>query len=107
MPDWRRLLRRKALAEVLVEASTTRYERTLRWWDLTLLGLGSIIGAGVFVLTGQAAAAHAGPGIVLSFAIAGLVAAFSALCYAELAGLIPLSGSSYVGRLDVSRDQKN
>lgn len=97
MPDWARLIRRKPLDEILVVAATAHYERTLRWPDLTLLSLGSIIGAGVFVLTGQAAADHAGPAITLSFVIAGTVAAFSALCYAELAGLIPLSGSAYVG----------
>ncbi|KAI9022070.1 amino acid/polyamine/organocation transporter, apc superfamily [Hyaloraphidium curvatum] len=79
----------------LKHASTGAYSRSLRWWDLTLLSLGSIIGAGVFVLTGQAAADHAGPAIVLSFVIAGTVAAFSALCYAELAGLLPCSGSAY------------
>ncbi len=96
-PNWRRMWYRKPLDAILVAAATAHYERTLKWTDLTLLALGSIIGAGVFVLTGQAAAEHAGPAIVVSFVIAGVVAAFSALCYAELAGLIPLSGSAFVG----------
>jgi APA family basic amino acid/polyamine antiporter len=96
-PNWRRLWHRKPLDAILVAAATAHYERTLKWTDLTLLALGSIIGAGVFVLTGQAAAEYAGPAIVVSFVIAGVVAAFSALCYAELSGLIPLSGSAFVG----------
>ncbi|MEY8349563.1 amino acid permease [Bacillus cereus] len=57
-------------------------------WQLTAIGLGGIIGVGIFVLTGVAASEHAGPAVVLSFIIA-------ALCYAEFAGLIPVSGSAY------------
>ncbi len=63
--------------------------------DLTLLGVGAIIGTGIFVLTGQAAAAHAGPAIVLSMVVAGLVSGLAALCYAELAAAVPVSGSAY------------
>ncbi len=62
---------------------------------LVSLGIGGIIGAGIFVITGQAAAEYAGPGIVISFAIAGVGCLFAALCYAELASMIPVSGSAY------------
>lgn len=73
----------------------TGLKRCLGPWDLTLLGIGAIIGAGIFVLTGIAAATHAGPAIVLSFVVAGLACAFSALAYAELAACIGGCGSAY------------
>jgi APA family basic amino acid/polyamine antiporter len=63
--------------------------------NLVLLGIGSVIGAGIFVLTGQAAAQYAGPAIVLSFIVSGLACGFAGLCYAEFASLIPISGSAY------------
>lgn len=63
--------------------------------SLTLTGVGTVIGAGIFVITGQAAALHAGPAITLSFVLAGVVCLFAALCYAEMAAMIPLSGSAY------------
>src|SRR5262249_52121671 len=63
--------------------------------DLTAIGVGGIIGAGIFVLTGQAAANYAGPGIVLSFILAGIACAFAGLCYAEFASMIPVAGSAY------------
>ena len=63
--------------------------------DLTTLGIGAIIGTGIFVLTGQAAAAHAGPAIVLSMIVAGVVSALAALCYAEFASTVPVAGSAY------------
>src|SRR5688572_15913837 len=69
--------------------------RTLSASNLTLLGIGAIIGAGIFVLTGQAAAQYAGPGIVISFVIAGLGCLFAGLCYAEFASMIPIAGSAY------------
>jgi basic amino acid/polyamine antiporter, APA family len=73
-------------------------ERSLGPISLMALGVGAIIGAGIFVLTGAAAARYAGPAIILSFALAGVVCAIVAICYAELAALIPVSGStsSYV-----------
>jgi basic amino acid/polyamine antiporter, APA family len=70
-------------------------KRTLGPWGLTALGIGAVIGGGIFVITGQAAAEHAGPAIVLSFIIAAVCCSFTALCYAEFATLIPMSGSSY------------
>jgi APA family basic amino acid/polyamine antiporter len=69
--------------------------RTLGPWGLTALGIGAVIGGGIFVITGQAAAEHAGPAVLLSFVIAAAVCSFTALCYAEFATLIPMSGSSY------------
>ena len=70
-------------------------KRTLGPWGLTVLGIGAVIGGGIFVITGQAAAEHAGPAIVLCFVIAAFCCSFTALCYAEFATLIPMSGSSY------------
>ncbi len=69
--------------------------RTLSLPALTAFGIGSIIGTGIFVLTGTAAADHAGPALVVSFLLAGVAAAFAALCYAELASMIPVAGSAY------------
>jgi APA family basic amino acid/polyamine antiporter len=69
--------------------------RSLGRFNLTMLGVGTIIGAGIFVLTGQAAAQYAGPAIILSFVISGIACAFSALCYAEMAAMIPVAGSAY------------
>jgi APA family basic amino acid/polyamine antiporter len=70
-------------------------KRALGWASLMALGIGGIIGAGIFVLTGTAAANYAGPGVMISFVLSGLACAFVALCYAELAALIPVSGSTY------------
>ncbi|MBD8900233.1 amino acid permease [Rhodanobacter sp. DHG33] len=69
--------------------------RTLGPWGITALGIGAVIGTGIFVVTGQAAAEHAGPAVLLSFILAAICSGFSALCYAEFATLIPISGSSY------------
>jgi APA family basic amino acid/polyamine antiporter len=70
-------------------------KRTLSALDLVMLGIGAIIGTGIFVLTGRAAAANAGPGVALSFIVAGVASAFAGLCYAEMASMIPISGSAY------------
>jgi APA family basic amino acid/polyamine antiporter len=70
-------------------------KRSLGPVSLTFLGIGGVIGAGIFVLTGQQAAVNAGPAIILSFVLAGVVCAFAAMCYAELASMIPVSGSAY------------
>ncbi len=69
--------------------------RTLGPWGITALGIGAVIGTGIFVVTGTAAAEHAGPAVLLSFIIAAICSGFAALCYAEFATLIPISGSSY------------
>ena len=70
-------------------------KRALGPWHLVSLGIGCIIGAGIFVLTGHAAAGYAGPGVVISFAIAGLGCLFAGLCYSEYASMIPVAGSAY------------
>jgi APA family basic amino acid/polyamine antiporter len=70
-------------------------KRSLGPVSLTFLGIGAIVGAGIFVITGQAAANHAGPAVVVSFVLAGLAAAFAGLCYAEFASMIPIAGSAY------------
>lgn len=72
-----------------------RLKRVLGPIDLMTLGIGAIIGTGIFVLTGQAAAAHAGPAIVLSMVLAGVVSALAAICYAEFASTVPVAGSAY------------
>ena len=69
--------------------------RVLGSVDLTLLGIGAIIGTGIFVLTGQAAAMHAGPAVVLSMIVAGIASALAAICYAEFASSVPVAGSAY------------
>lgn len=74
---------------------TNSLKRTLSRWNLISLGIGAIIGAGIFVLTGQAAASYAGPAVVLSFVVAGIACAFAGLCYAEFASMIPIAGSAY------------
>ena len=91
------LFRTKPLGELLADTTVEGHslKKTLRVWDLIALGIGCIIGVGIFVLPGVEAAKHAGPGIILSFAIAGLACACSALCYAELAAMIPVAGSAY------------
>ena len=76
-------------------AAETGLKRSLTATQLTLLGIGAVIGAGIFVLSGHAAAEHAGPAIVLSFIIAGIACAFAGLCYAEFAAMLPVSGSAY------------
>jgi len=70
-------------------------QRTLTGTQLILLGIGAVIGAGIFVLTGQAAAEYAGPAVMLSFVFAGIACAFAGLCYAEFAAMLPVSGSAY------------
>src|SRR5690349_2182555 len=91
------LLRTKSIEQLVgdVEHGTKALKRTLSALDLTLLGIGAIIGTGIFVLTGTAAANQAGPAIVVSYCLAGLACGFAALCYAEFAAMIPISGSAY------------
>ncbi|MFT3791980.1 MAG: amino acid permease [Rudaea sp.] len=90
------LTRRKSVAQLQSEAGQrSGLRRVLGLWHLTAIGLGAIIGVGIFVLTGTVAATQAGPAVALSFLIAGTASAAAALCYAEFAGLIPVSGSAY------------
>ncbi len=92
------LLAIKPLSRLMLEAQNEGeggLKRALGPLNLITLGIGAIIGAGIFVLTGQAAAKHAGPAVVLSFVVAGITCAFAGLCYAEFASLIPIAGSAY------------
>ncbi|MBV8939138.1 MAG: amino acid permease, partial [Alphaproteobacteria bacterium] len=90
-----RLMLKKPIAVIQAETSHGELSRTLSASNLVSLGIGCIIGTGIFVMTGQAAAQFAGPAIVISFVLAGLCCAFAALCYAELASMLPVSGSAY------------
>src|SRR5512141_42392 len=92
------LLATKPLDMLMSEASDTSghgLKRALGPVNLITLGIGAIIGAGIFVLTGQAAAQYAGPAIMLSYVLAGFGCAFAGLCYAEFASMIPIAGSAY------------
>lgn len=91
------LLKTKSIEQLVgdVEHGAKALRRTLSALDLTLLGIGAIIGTGIFVLTGTAAANQAGPAIVMSYVAAGLACGFAALCYAEFAAMIPIAGSAY------------
>jgi basic amino acid/polyamine antiporter, APA family len=93
----KKLLATKKLDHLHIEAyeSDHGFKRSLNSGNLVALGIGAIIGAGIFVLTGHAAAQYAGPAIVLSFVVSGLACALAGLCYAEFASLIPVSGSAY------------
>ncbi|MBC8028059.1 MAG: amino acid permease [Steroidobacteraceae bacterium] len=87
--------RTKSIAQVQTEFDRGELKRTLGPIHLVLFGIGCIIGAGIFVRTGTAAAQFAGPAVILSFVVAGIVCAFAGLCYAELASMLPVSGSAY------------
>lgn len=90
------LLRRKSVTQLQADALTDqRLKRALGATNLTALGIGAIIGTGIFVLTGTVAAQNAGPAVVLSFVLAGVASIFAALCYSEFASLVPMAGSAY------------
>ena len=91
-----KLVRHKPVEVLQAEAGRRGdFRRVLGLWQLTAIGIGGIIGVGVFVLAGQQAALNAGPAVALSFLIAGIASAAAALCYAEFAGMIPVTGSAY------------
>ncbi len=90
------LTRHKSIEALQAEAGARGdFRRVLGLWQLTAIGIGGIIGVGVFVLAGQQAALNAGPAVALAFVIAGIASAAAALCYAEFAGMIPVTGSAY------------
>ncbi|HZR21720.1 MAG TPA: amino acid permease [Verrucomicrobiae bacterium] len=90
------LFRRKSVTDLQAEALTDHsLKRALGAMNLTALGVGAIIGTGIFVLTGTVAAQNAGPAVVLSFILAGVASIFAALCYSEFASLVPMAGSAY------------
>jgi APA family basic amino acid/polyamine antiporter len=90
-----RMMLRKTVEQVQRETQTSELKRTLGAANLVFLGIGCIIGAGIFVRTGNAAALHAGPAVLLSFVVAGVVCGLAGLCYAELSSTLPVSGSAY------------
>jgi APA family basic amino acid/polyamine antiporter len=92
-----KLFIKKTVSSLANEAAKKSHtlQRSLSALNLTTIGIGAIIGAGLFVLTGTAAAEYAGPGVIFSFIIGGIISVFAALCYAEFASLIPISGSAY------------
>jgi APA family basic amino acid/polyamine antiporter len=85
----------KTEASPEVSRGGVKFKRSLSMLNLISLGIGNIIGAGIFVLTGHAAAENAGPAITLSYVLGAIVCGASGLCYAELASVIPIAGSSY------------
>ncbi|MGC7873173.1 amino acid permease [Desulfosporosinus sp. SYSU MS00001] len=90
------LLRKKSINKLILESQQkSGLKKALGALDLTALGIGAIIGTGIFVLTGVAAAEYAGPALVLSFVISGIACAFAALVYAEFASMVPVAGSAY------------
>src|SRR5262244_1336395 len=89
------LFAKKPLSMLLEELKDTTLHRVLGPVHLTSLGVGAIIGTGIFVLTGVAAHDKAGPALMLSFVVAGLACVFAALCYAEFASMVPVAGSAY------------
>ncbi len=91
------LLATKSLEQLTQEASSesSGLKRVLGPWHLVFLGIGAIVGAGIFVMTGHVAAQYAGPAVTLSIVLAGVTCAFAGLCYAEFASLIPIAGSAY------------
>lgn len=89
------IFRTKDINQMLQGAQKHGLKKNLGALDLVLLGIGCIIGTGIFVLTGVAAADYAGPGVMLSFILSGLACAFTALAYAELAAMVPVAGSAY------------
>jgi APA family basic amino acid/polyamine antiporter len=95
LPRHMGIFTRKNIDQLRADAEAGTLHRALGPLHLTALGVGAIVGAGIFVITGQAAAQYAGPAIVLSFVLSGLACALAGLCYAEFASMIPVAGSAY------------
>ncbi|MCP1146533.1 amino acid permease [Lysinibacillus endophyticus] len=89
------LFRKKNINELLSKNNGVRLKQTLGAFDLILLGVGAIVGTGIFILPGTVAASHSGPAIVFSFLIAAIVCALAAMCYSEFSSAIPVTGSAY------------
>lgn len=89
------LFRKKQIGELLDNKGETQLKQTLGGFDLILLGVGAIVGTGIFILPGTVAATHAGPAIIFSFVLAALVCALAGMCYSEFSSAIPVTGSAY------------
>ncbi|RGB41715.1 amino acid permease-domain-containing protein [Rhizophagus diaphanus] len=98
-PKWKYFIRKlfttKSLSSLEEDQEASKLKRSLNWLDFIMLGIGNVIGSGIFVLTGQAAATKSGPAIVISFIISGIASSFAALSYSELSTMIPVAGSAY------------
>ena len=91
------IFRKKSVEQTLAETAETghKLKRDLTWWDLAIMGVAVAVGAGIFSIGAQAAAFHAGPAVIVSFLIAGIVCGAAVMCYAEFASMIPVAGSAY------------
>ncbi|MGM9966150.1 amino acid permease [uncultured Rummeliibacillus sp.] len=89
------IFRKKSVDQLLHQHGKVQLNKTLGAFDLMLLGVGAIVGTGIFILPGTVAAEHAGPGIIFSFILAAIVCAFAAMCYSEFSSSIPVTGSAY------------
>lgn len=89
------IFRKKSVDQLLHQHGKVQLNKTLGVFDLMLLGVGAIVGTGIFILPGTVAAEHAGPGIIFSFILAAIVCAFAAMCYSEFSSSIPVTGSAY------------
>ncbi len=95
-PLSRRIFRKKSIRQLMESAEGEHaLKRVLNPFELILFGIGAVVGTGIFVITGVAAADYAGPALVVSFIISGIVCLFAALCYAEFAAMVPVAGSAY------------
>jgi APA family basic amino acid/polyamine antiporter len=92
---FKKLITIKPLEQLNAQAETSELKRSLTAFDLTMMGIGGIIGTGIFVLTGTAAYEFAGPAVVISFVVSGIAAATAAMAYAEMSSMIPIAGSAY------------
>jgi APA family basic amino acid/polyamine antiporter len=95
MSNLKSYFRKKPLSHYAADIQNSELKRVLGKWELTAVGVGAVIGGGIFVLTGVAANLYAGPGLTISFILAGFGCLFAALCYAEFAALLPVTGSAY------------
>jgi APA family basic amino acid/polyamine antiporter len=93
--NFKSLFRKKPLHAYQDDIKNSELKRSLGKWELTAIGVGAVIGGGIFVLTGVASHQHAGPALALSFVLAGIGCLFAAFCYAEFASILPVSGSAY------------
>lgn len=91
------VFRKKSVEQTIAETgeSGRSLKRDLTWWDLAIMGVAVAVGAGIFSIGAQAAAFHAGPAVIISFLIAGIVCGAAVMCYAEFASMIPVAGSAY------------
>lgn len=91
------IFRTKSVEQTIAETNETGHslKRSLGWWDLAVMGVAVAVGAGIFSVGAQAAAFHAGPAVIISFIIAGIVCGAAVMCYAEFASIMPVAGSAY------------